>query len=59
MARIVVHLDTDTRGNDLLDSAGNPIAAGWYVYAFPFDAEPLAGPYESARIATLADEGDA
>lgn len=55
--RIVVYLDTDTRGNDLVDSVGSPISAGYYVYSFPLDGEPLAGPFDDAHIATLADEG--
>ena len=32
---VLVYLDTDANGDDLTDSAGNPIQAGWYRYVWP------------------------
>lgn len=46
--RIAVYLDQDCNGNDLLDSAGNPITAGWYLYEWPL-GEPLEGPFYNEK----------
>jgi hypothetical protein len=54
MQYVILYLDTDANGNDLLDSVGNPIPAGWYRYTWPlqehggdpdgpFDTELAAG----------------
>lgn len=48
---VLVYLDTDTTGDDLLDNAGNPITAGWYRYKWPFTDEPVLGPYETVQEA--------
>lgn len=48
---VTVYLDTDRNGDDLLDSAGNPITAGWYIFAFPLGSEPLDGPFDSEKEA--------
>lgn len=40
---VVLYLDTDTNGDDLVDSVGNPITAGWYRYVWPlqgFEGDP-------------------
>jgi|HubBroStandDraft_1064217.scaffolds.fasta_scaffold17588_3 hypothetical protein len=45
---IKIYLDVDIEGDDLLDSIGNNITAGWYIYQWPFDAangDPQ-GPFE-------------
>lgn len=50
MSYIVLYLDTDCNGDDLLDSAGNPIPAGWYRYAWPLqgrDGSAPDGPFAS------------
>lgn len=46
---LVLYLDTDINGDDLLDSAGNPIAAGWYRYDWPLqgDGRDPDGPFET------------
>ena len=52
---IVLYLDTDINGDDLLDSNDNPITAGWYRYTWPlrdFNDGPE-GPFE-----TEIDAGD-
>lgn len=54
MAIIPVHLDTDCNGNDLLDSVGNPIEAGWYLVDWPNSWEPVAGPFENEYKAVKA-----
>jgi hypothetical protein len=46
MQQLIIYLDTDANGDDLLDNAGNPIPAGWYRYDWPLSAEPE-GPFES------------
>lgn len=46
MSKVTLYLDCDTLGNDLLDSVGNPISAGWYVYKWPITDDPEAGPFE-------------
>ena len=56
----VFYLDTDKNGDDILDSAGNPISAGWYWQAcFPGclpDGDPI-GPFDTEREA-IADAQD-
>lgn len=52
-ASIVIYLDTDINGDDLLDSAGNPITAGWYRYEWPLQPEP-AGPFRD-RLSAIND----
>lgn len=50
---VLIYLNTDANGDDLLDSAGNPIAAGWYRYTWPLqgaDGDPD-GPFASELIA--------
>lgn len=49
MRYVLIYLDTDTNGDDLLDNVGNNITAGWYRYAWPMTDEPLDGPYETER----------
>lgn len=47
---VMVYLDTDDNGDDLLDSVGNPIPAGWYRYSWPLTGKygyDPDGPYES------------
>lgn len=58
--KIAVYLDQDCNGNDLLDSVGNPITAGWYLYTWPLGGEPTDGPFESEAEAIKAgwDGGD-
>jgi hypothetical protein len=51
--KIAVYLDTDCNGNDLLDNAGNPITAGWYLYEWPL-GEPTDGPFERELDAVKA-----
>jgi hypothetical protein len=46
MQQLIIYLDTDANGDDLLDSVGNPIAAGWYRYDWPLSPEPI-GPFET------------
>lgn len=41
MQYVIIYLDTDANGDDLLDSAGNPIRAGWYRYAWPMQGRGL------------------
>lgn len=36
---IAIYLDTDLNGDDLADSAGNPIPAGWYRYTWPLQGQ--------------------
>lgn len=48
---VAVYLDTDTNKDDLLDNAGNPIAAGWYIYDWPHSWQPAAGPFETEELA--------
>lgn len=50
---VIMYLDTDSNGDDLLDNAGNLIPAGFYHYLWPFIDEPDAGPFE-----TEFDAGD-
>ena len=56
MQQLIIYLDTDANGDDLLDSAGNPIAAGWYRYDWPIrngdldNPEPM-GPFDSETAA--------
>jgi hypothetical protein len=45
--KIVVYLDQDCNSNDLLDSVGNNITAGWYLYTWPLGGEPTDGPFEN------------
>lgn len=42
---IAVYLATDVFREDLRDNANNNITAGWYIYQFPLQSEPLCGPY--------------
>lgn len=37
---VILYLDTDANGDDLVDSVGNPVAAGWYRYTWPLQPEP-------------------
>ena len=54
MQQLIIYLDTDANGDDLLDSVGNPIAAGWYRYDWPLQGgaglDPE-GPFESELLA--------
>lgn len=54
MIKMSVYLDVDVSGEDLLDSAGNPISAGWYVYSWPL-GEPLEGPNGDRLLSTTTD----
>lgn len=44
MIYVAVYLDVDTDGNDLLNSDGSNISAGWYLFKWPL-TEPVAGPF--------------
>ena len=46
---IIIYLDQDTNGDDLVDSAGNPIPAGFYRYDWPLqgDGRDPDGPFET------------
>ncbi len=55
MQYIIIYLDTDSNGDDLVDSAGNPIAAGWYRYAWPLQG---VGGDPDGPFATELDAGD-
>ena len=48
---VVIYLDTDINGDDLADSVGNPIPAGWYRYDWPLQPEPI-GPFDSEMAAS-------
>jgi len=50
---LLIYLDTDANGDDLLDSVGNPITAGWYRYQWPLDGTDPDGPFD-----TEIDAGD-
>lgn len=49
---LILYLDTDANGEDLLDSAGNNVPAGWYRFQWPLreNAQPD-GPYETELLA--------
>lgn len=51
---IVIYLDTDANGDDLRDSVGNSITAGWYRYEWPLQgaAGDPDGPFESEALAS-------
>jgi hypothetical protein len=55
---VTVYLDVDTDGDDLLDSAGNRIAAGWYRCAWPLNGADPEGPFISEFAARDADYGE-
>jgi hypothetical protein len=52
---LVIYLDTDVNGDDLLDSGGNPIPAGWYRYTWPLSG---AGDDGEGPFATEIDAAD-
>ena len=52
---IAIYLDTDLNGDDLLDSAGNPIVAGWYRYTWPLQGD---GMDPDGPFATELEAGD-
>jgi len=51
---IAIYLDTDCNGNDLQWQPGLNVTAGWYLFAWPFNSEPISGPYEHEQEAVKA-----